>query len=319
MKMKGVKRAEQFSMSSQRPAKGNAFSIRNGFTLIELLVVIAIIAILAAMLLPTLAKAKAKAKQIACLNNMKQLQLCYHMYVGDNEDRLPLNFVGNNPLDWTTDSAQLTCLPDGGTTGPSGGITTGVLYQYNKSYKIYACPANTTLISPGWSAGDILAARKFYGDNSISTGTPLPELRTCSIELSMGCNDTKPPDPNGPWTYSSAGITWKTYSKISEIQSTKISSKIVFVQESQFTLQDSVFGNFPLRSASPLNLWFNVPANRHNDGENFSFADGHVEYHKWHSVDVDTHQTGNGGGQVFSATAPFDDLYWLQEGGGQYP
>src|SRR4051812_2103603 len=113
---------------------------RGGFTLIELLVVIAIIAILAAMLLPALAKAKEKAKTTQCLNNMKQLQLCWHMYVDDNNDQVPLNGAaatagpgGNGlPQSWITGNGQSDpALP---------WIANGVLYPYNKTYSIYACP-----------------------------------------------------------------------------------------------------------------------------------------------------------------------------------
>jgi prepilin-type N-terminal cleavage/methylation domain-containing protein/prepilin-type processing-associated H-X9-DG protein len=130
-------RPSQVSQNSGSPPR----TLR-GFTLIELLVVIAIIAILAAMLLPALSRAKQRAQVVQCLNNLKQLQLCWQMYVDDNDNFLPPNHSSGPHASiagsWILGNVQF----DVSTTN----IENGVLFQYNRSVAIYKCPADKSVV-----------------------------------------------------------------------------------------------------------------------------------------------------------------------------
>ncbi|HTX20835.1 MAG TPA: H-X9-DG-CTERM domain-containing protein [Candidatus Aquilonibacter sp.] len=227
------------------------------FTLIELLVVIAIIAVLAALLLPALNRAQSRAQTIACSNNLKQLQLCAHLYSGDNNDFLP-------PNDFVYDNS--TGQPFPGNTGPSwctnvapfdtnaAGIQNGLLYRYNTSPAIYHCPAD-------------------HSNVETPDGGTLPQIRLRSYNMSQSVN--------GIDYVGDAAQYFPHFLKTSAIQNPSPSSLLVFIDEHEDTILDTQFGIPTAASPDGAGYWWDMPTSRHDQGCNFSFADGHVEHWRW--------------------------------------
>lgn len=251
-----------------RPAEGTVCSAIGAFTLVELLVVIAIIAILAALLLPALSQAKIRAQNIACINNLKELESCLHLYTADNadffvpNDSIAIGTGGTNNT-FTAGITSYSWLPDtdAATELDPVAIRKGLLFQYNRALGVYHCPADqSTLRTEG--------------------GQALPQLRWRSYNLSQSVNGY----PQGDVDMQSHVDYYNyipCYSKYSGVVRPGPASLFTFIDENADSIQDAEFGAPPVGGVWSSDEWWDMPSDRHMQGANLALADGHVEHWKW--------------------------------------
>lgn len=223
------------------------------FTLIELLVVIAIIAILAAMLLPALTRAKAKAQGIACMNNAKQLGMGFLMWALDNEDRCLYSWSGTDP-----NGVPAWC--DGGMASVPDAIDETIIqrsptFAYVPSLKVFRCQSDRSTF--------------------LYRGERKPRIRSYSINGYIGY-------PGG--TVLQNRPPFRPAVKMSDM--TRPADIFIFLDEHENSINDSHYTPFSNLKAYTGQDWLDTPAGRHGNATGFVFADGHSEIHKWIDSDI---------------------------------
>ena len=291
-------------INTKQQLEGN--SRPDGFTLIELLVVIAIIAILAAMLLPALTKAKQKAQSIACMSNNKQLMIGWRMYADDNNDLLAPNdypyltrYAGQSAAqqakmkNWVVGTMAVGADADDQPylAGKTSELLdpNSVLSPYLPNRAIYHCPADNYIDSFG---GNVIHARSISMNSAVGTVWNSATPNTSGgppIGTAVG----------GGWlpgnSYNGNQTAWLTYGKASSFTRPGPSDTWVFIDENPITIND---GSMAVSALAIPGATFIIdyPTGLHGGAGALAFADGHAIVHKWkdpRTYSAPTSQHGN--------------------------
>lgn len=260
---------KRHSFLSGLPARKHFETRRGrGFTLIELLVVLAIVAIIASLVLPALARAKARAQGSFCLNNVRQLGVAWMIYADDHNGLLAYNLGRSGRLsasvapatgaqmadNWVNNVLDWELHPDN--TNAAAVVGSGIGPYTGKSAAVYHCPSDDVLSKlqrdAGWPA----------------------RVRSYSMNAMVG--------DAGSFTQNGFNVNNTNYVQFFKGVSIPRPSEIfVFLEEHPDSIDDGYFLNTDSDSAPK---WTDLPASYHDGGANFSFADGHAEYHRWRNA-----------------------------------